>query len=1412
MFQTKLLYSGRITRVRFSLCGTDDIKDDSYVTVNSHELFRNGKPYPGGLYDPHTGTTDHNQPCETCYNKKPLCIGHEGNIILNYPVWNPLGVVDGRKWIKLICHNCAKPIIPEAQFIRFPRAKRLDEASKIARTQNRQCVHCKTVHPTIKKDAKEPLLMIAELVDDEKHVTKTKIYPHNAWVILNKISDETVILLGKNPLSHPKNFILGRIKVPSVTIRPDIKKMGGGRSTNDDLTTLLQVIIKKNDVLPAVLPKEMTDKIEKNIFELNNTFYDYVKASGENSVNSLASRLKGKQGRFRKNQMGKRARNMCRSTITGDPTIRIDEVGVPLEFARTIQYEEVVQEFNKARLLVYVQNGKKKYPGATKIIKKNSGSEFDIDPSREIELENGDIILRDMIDGDPVNFNRQPSLALSNISCHRAIVTRDVRIKTLRMNVLATPLYNADFDGDQMNLIISSGIAARNEIAELASVSNWLISHTTSSPSMGQVDDSIVGTAELTRTGVVLNKYHAMLLFQNSSYLPSFNDVGEKGITGRACFSKILENTPINFKRTPQWYNPLMAPYISYDPDDIQVVIDQGVLKKGVLDKKSIGKGSNGGIYHIIANEYSYASALEVMFNTQQLAIAFMLHQGFTIGIMDMMLSTTAKKKVDQIASDIINKSRLITARLNNGEIIPPIGKTVAEFFEEQQINTLSIFDDFNGPIMQDINPETNNLFKLIMYGSKGKMEHLYNMVSSVGQKLINGERIRQTFGFKRTLAYYPRFDTSPEARGYIQNSYSSGMTSSEYIFNAMAARFDLISKALSTSVTGEQERKSIKNLESLIVNNFRWVVKDKNIVQLSYGEDFLDPQRVERVKFPTALITDSAFEAYSNKAFPAEFEAMQHDRVKYRKMFLQLECMSVKELMSDERKLPVNVERLVSDILRVHQDSLATPSSEDLAEMVKMVNSLCDNIPYVLINEIQEKRQTAIPDYIREATWLLVMLIRSYLHPNALRDRKIIKPVLGVIISKIRFRYSRALIEPGTAAGIIGAQSFSEPLTQYMLDAHHRSVSGGTSNSGMTSAKEILGARAVVKLSAPTMLIPVLPEYETDKAKVQEIANNIEVMKFTQFVTSWQIFFESFGEPQHTKYVDEKSIITEFVKNNPLVPPPGNLIKWCIRFALNKTTLILKNMSLEVIITKLREKFPDAYMVYSSENSTQVIIRVYILNSRFKGAVTVNDISSLKELLLDTIIRGVAGIINTFVIKLIRNKTNLDGSISRNDNIWGITTRGTNLAGILTNRFVDRYKVHTSAIQEMYDIFGIETAQQSVNFGLKGLVDNINHRHYITYSAEMSYTGRITSIESGGLKTRESSNVLLRIGFVSPMSTIEEAAINSMEDSVTGITAPLLVGSVPRHGTLYNSFSINADFVRKNVRKPDDIIEESLF
>ena len=1401
---TDFIPSGYIKSVEFSVSGTETIREDSNVTVTSHELFKGGDPQKFGLYDAKLGTTDIYR-CQTCQNTKKNCLGHPGEIRLNYPIINAIALEDILKWLKVICHKCGELVITDDRFQNIPRKQRLSKIPNDTRGKNRICVKCEAVHPVVRRDENMAFLFIAEVYGEEG-TDVSYLYPHHIYPILDRIRPEVVESLGKKPNSHPRHFILWSLQVPAVTIRPDVRKQSSGQNNSDDITILLQDIVKKNNIMPNPIPQNLGEKLQQVALLLSEQYYKIVRDSGEKSVNSIANRIKGKKGLFRKNQMGKRVHSMCRSTITGDSTIPIDAVGIPLVFAQRIQLEDVVQHYNRAQMHTLIRNHRQ-YPGATKIRKRLTGVEYDIDPDREIQIEIGDTIIRDVLDGDFVGFNRQPSLAMSNIGMHKVIVTRDPNILTLRMNVIACSLYNADFDGDQMNLIFATNPSARNELAEMSKVPNWLISHTTSGPVIGQVDDSVVGSMLMTHDDVVLNKYHAMLLFQNTTLLPSFAEVGPQGISGRDCFSKILQRTPINFKRQTQYYNSDIAPWMNYSPRDIEVNIQSGRLLTGVLDKKSIGKGAKGGIYHLIANEYSPEAALDVMFNTQQLAIGYTMHAGFTIGIRDMRLAREAKPLVDKIAGDMVTKSQVITDRLNNGELIPPIGMTVEKYYEQLQINALSVFDDFHDIVMANIDAPKNNLMKLINSGSKGKNAQLFAMVSCGGQKIINGERITERFGFRRTLPFFRRFDTDPEARGYIINPYFSGMTSTEYTFNAMASRFDLISKALTTASTGYQTRKSVLSLQGMHTNNFLQTRKGVKLSQFLYGEDGLDARKLERVSFPTAMCSDSELKKYLHDDFPAHNDRIQSDRQTYRKYYMQLEGLSPRDSLSDTRSVAVNVEQIIRDVCVEYEDMLAPPSAKELGVLMTSIEKFIEELPFVFSNMQFKRIGGRMHEVYHAAVWLMQMQMRAVLCPKRLVSEGLIQPVLEIILQRVYVRYGRAIAASGMAVGVIAALCFSEPLTQYMLDAHHRSASGGTSTNVIGLVTDVLAAKKTKDLVGPEMYIECTDF--TDENEVRRIGNSIEVMRLQQFVQSWQIFFEKFMEPQHSDYVGETAQIGNFVSQNPLLRVPSDLVNWCIRFKLNKTQMILKNMSIELMINKLRFNYPQCYFVYPPENDKNIYIRVYPRQVMFKkSTLGLSSVNAIRLQLLDVICRGVEGILNTRIIKKMKTQLQPDGSLKHISG-WNIQTEGTNLTGVLRTPGVDGLSTHTNAIPEICEVLGIEAARQKIIVGMRAIVQT-DYRHYLCYADDMTYQGKISSVELGGLRKRDPNSVLLRIGFGHPFSTIKEAALNSMEDNASGI-AQFLIGSVPKIGTLYNSVSLNESFVQKNVQRPDDLIQEML-
>jgi DNA-directed RNA polymerase subunit A' len=436
--------------------GGEEISNDSYVSVTNKETFRSGDfPVQGGVYSPNLGTTDYAWNCTTCGNVKGVCPGHPGQIILKYPVKNPSYRDQLLKWLKIICFRCGNIVTDKKPQV--PRSKLLAEFNKICRNVS-ECAFCGEKHINVNRDKYEQSAIYVEIPHPKGGgFRREDLYNHEILAVLEKISDETVQRAGKLEVSHPKKFILPCVKVAPNTIRPEIRRIGGNRSNSSDITALTKNIVEINNILPDIIPSK--DRIDKDLrekyYNLDMTYYEMVKGStGSNNQvriitstnkqpNSLANRIPKKEGRIRRNLMGKRVNRMARSVITGDNMLRPDELGIPMEVAKNISIPETVSQYNMDRLNIYFMNRRKGYPGCTRITKKSNGKSYNIDHLEQTyRLQIGDIIMRDLIDGDIVNFNRQPSLLWSNITAHKLRILPGAL--TFRMNVAVTPIYNAD--------------------------------------------------------------------------------------------------------------------------------------------------------------------------------------------------------------------------------------------------------------------------------------------------------------------------------------------------------------------------------------------------------------------------------------------------------------------------------------------------------------------------------------------------------------------------------------------------------------------------------------------------------------------------------------------------------------------------------------------------------------------------------------------------------------------------------------------------------------------------------------------------------------------------------------------------------------------------------------------------------
>ena len=1448
-----------IESISFSIAGNLDNDKEAYVTVTDPLLFRNGEPVVSGCFDNRMGITD-NTHCGTCLFKKKQCQGHGGKMQSALPLESPLFVHEIRKWLKIICLECGGLMMAESKMDKILKTRRFGEMSTKTPTSMAKCPYCGERHPKIEKDPEDNFSINAVYTSDTGKVTVEKIFPSRMKQIFQRVTDETVAKVGKKSINHPSKLVLDNIYVPPIMIRPITRTHH--EATNNSthfLTNIFQNIVKRNidltkmnikgdifsqtpsasDAAGLQLQREIECKYQAQRLLYHNAIIGSASSSaaptvagsgkreatiGTKETKSIIRNFARKEGRIRKNLLGKRVWNISRSTISGNPHLQVDEVGYPLAFAKTLKIKEVVHPFNRDRLLKFFLNGAA-YPGCSGVIKWDNPAGVVTAVTKASELENNDTIIRDVVTGDYGFFNRAPSLERSAIGAHRIVVLEDPKIHTIQMNVIACAWYGADFDGDQMNLWVPHTIASRVEARVLSNVTNWFISTKSSAPVNGQVQDSNISSFELTRDGVRMRKLEAMSLFATTSgEAPDFRDTAPGGLVKNlAIVSHLFADAPINYDRKTQWYHPILEPFIDYKPRETSTKIENGVLKYGVFDKKSIGDGVSDGIFHRFALKYSSSLALKKVFNLQQMSIKFADIQGCSIGTSDMVVDKKALGEIFTIIRGIETKSQQITRELILGDIVPPIDMTTHEYYESQQKETLKTPDDLLRPIIQSIDPDNNTFYKMIATGSKGSLANLKHIMGFIGQVEINNKRMMENFSFRRTLPYFPRFDTSPDSYGFVRNSYIQGMTPPEYIFSAMNGRFDLISKALMTANTGYQNRKSVLALQSNIIDNARRVVKNTKVVQVLFGDDGFDTRFVELVPFRTVFLDDVALGrefAYRppesapkemKDFFREELETIREDRDFFRKAAICLENMDITHPLSNLRQVPQNIQRLVIDVEKAKDEGAAKEvGAAELMAMCREVRGFCAKVPFFHLNENYRRlgEKAYLPDHIPLSTRLFQMLIRIELSAPVLAKKRFTAGDLQSILHKIQIRFTLALIDYGSTVGINAAQSVSQPLTQYMLDSHHRSVSGGTTKAGIIRPSEIFSVKPLEAESDPRMLLRLLPEFEADETAALEVAKQIEIITLDRLVLRWNLLFENdYAQPLYPLFLHDSEWLDEFILNTS-AGFPADMTSWCLRLQLDRMAMVHKGISMRHVVLTLYQKHPHVFLFHNSDNHPDPVIRIRFRSGAFNRKQPNKDrlVEITSKEILPTVLRGVPRIREARVKKVARHYLTPEGGVVAR-NVFAIETSGSNIYGVLMDKRIDPTNIVSTSIGDNEKMFGVTSARDTIVREIRRIMGGqaVNIRHLLLYADEMVFSGRATSLEKSGVAVREKDNVFLRMGMAAPSQVILDAATSNITTKVHGPIPSLIMGKTPNVGTTWNSFIYDEDYIQANTKSIDE-------
>ncbi len=688
------------------------------------------------------------------------------------------------------------------------------------------------------------------------------------------IPDDDIGAIGVDPeQARPEWMILTVLPVPPVTARPSITLDNGQRS-EDDLTHKLVDIIRINQRFMENREAGAPQLIIEDLWELLQyhvtTFIDNeisgtppARHRSGRPLKTLSQRLKGKEGRFRGSLSGKRVNFSARTVISPDPTLSLNEVGVPERVAEEMTQTMNVSERNLDRARQYVSNGPEAHPGAN-YVKRPDGRRLKVTAKNCEELaekvEAGWEVNRHLVDGDIVIFNRQPSLHRMSIMAHEVVV---MPYKTFRLNTTVCPPYNADFDGDEMNMHALQNEEARAEARVLMRVQEQMLSPRFGENIIGAIQDHISGMYLLTHDNPQFNETQALDLLRQTSIdeLPTPDgedaETGRPYWTGQTIFSQLLPDD-------------LDLAFVSEAGDE--VVIEDGALTQGTIDSAGVGDfGSD--IVDTLTKVYSKTRARVFVNEVAALAMRTIMHFGFSIGIDDESLPPEADAQIDEAIQNSRDRVEELIETYENGEIDSLPGRTVDETVEMKIMQTLSQSRDSAGDIAEDYLDESNPAIIMAASGARGSMLNLTQMAGLVGQQSVSGERINRGYE-DRTLSHFEPNDLSADAHGFVENSYRSGLGPKEFFFHAMGGREGLVDTAVRTSKSGYLQRRLINALSELEAQ-YDGTVRDTSgtVVQFEFGEDGTSPVKVSSdddgdvdVEQITERIVDAEFDDEAEK------------------------------------------------------------------------------------------------------------------------------------------------------------------------------------------------------------------------------------------------------------------------------------------------------------------------------------------------------------------------------------------------------------------------------------------------------------------------------------------------------------------------------------------------------------------
>jgi DNA-directed RNA polymerase beta' subunit len=861
----------------------------------------------GSVYDERMGVGSDNSDgnCITCDLSTKECPGHFGHIELAEPIIHPRFFKIVLAYLKCFCIKCYKMLMTaeQVQLLGFNKYKRNARFDKIIERVKKvgKCLECGTNQPT-KYDVSTQEKTISTTYKNKSDSISIPLSTHEILRMFDSIDDKDIETLGFNPkFIHPRNLIIQNLVVLPPCARPVV--VTESNISDDDLTIQYLEIVKANIKLQS--PEENSDEIkkQKNIQSLKfriDTLFDNSQGKAKHStggkqLKGIKERLTGKEGQIRHNLMGKRCEQTSRTVIGPGPTLRLGEVGVPLEVVANLTVPETVNRLNKQELMDIIMAGKanfviKKtgkrnrinlkyalYQKGTELlyndeivrrakvddevkelrVKYVGQKDFTLKPNdrlfrngvemqkivfpqkKEFKLEDGDVVERQLRKGDWVLLNRQPTLHKGSMVAHQVV---PMPCKTFQFNLSITKSFNADFDGDEMNIHVGQGHEARAELINLCGAKQNIISPQSSKPNIVIVQDSLLACYLMTQPDCKKLSKEEFFNIADVAIQPNGDKISPQTIldkiqhirkvlkvkgkkinafNGRGIFSLALPNDfNYEFKNDANDEEPVVKIY-------------RGVMYEGVI--KNTNFAAHNSIIQLLYKEYGKDMTATFIDNVQFLTNKWLSMTGFSVGIKDCIATKTSE------IEDAIEKCFMEAKGIEETTSHPGI--------REIRVNAaLSKARDIGMRIAKNALSKNNAFLATVGGGSKGDFFNIAQITGVIGQQNLQGHRVPKHLNKgTRTLPHYPfkgmTKEMEYESRGFIRHSFIHGLNPQEFYFHAMSGREGITDTAMGTSKSGYMQRKIIKVMEDLQVKYDGTVRNPEgNIYQFAYGDDGLDP------------------------------------------------------------------------------------------------------------------------------------------------------------------------------------------------------------------------------------------------------------------------------------------------------------------------------------------------------------------------------------------------------------------------------------------------------------------------------------------------------------------------------------------------------------------------------------------